>query len=234
MASRRRADELIATGRITVNDQRITAPGTLAVWGKDRILLDGAEIPGPSRRIYLMLNKPFGYISALSDPQGRPVVTDLVQEVGERVYPVGRLDFDTLGLLLLTNDGEWAHRMMHPRHHIPRTYKVSVEGAIEDSALERLRKGLLLEDGFSGKTRVTLLKREPDRSLLRITIHMGRSRIVRRMMDEAGYRVVQLIRIAFGPLVLGDLKVGSYRYLSNPEARNAVQPIHRGMRLRHS
>jgi 23S rRNA pseudouridine2605 synthase len=234
LASRRRADELIAAGRITVNDQRITAPGTLAVWGRDRILLDGGEIPGPSHRIYLMLNKPFGYISALSDPQGRAVVTDLVQDVGERVYPVGRLDFDTLGLLLLTNDGAWAHRMMHPRHHIPRTYKVSVEGSIEDSSLERLRRGLFLEDGFSGKARVTLLKREPERSILRITIHMGRSRIVRRMVDALGYRVVQLIRIAFGPLVLGDLKVGSYRHLSDSEVRNAVRPIHREQRSRRS
>lgn len=233
VTSRRRADDLIAAGRITLNDRRITAPGTVAVWGKDRILLDGKEIPGPSNRTYLMLNKPFGYISALNDPQGRPVVSDLVREVGERVYPVGRLDFDTLGLLLLTNDGTWAHRMMHPRHHVPRTYKVTVEGTIEDAVLEWLRTGVSLEDGFSGTARVTLLRRGPERSILRITIYMGRSRIVRRMMDAVGFPVVQLIRIAFGPLVLGDLKVGSYRYLSDSEIRNAVQAIGRGPRLLH-
>ena len=204
------------------------------MWGEDRILLDDVEIPGPTPRVYLMLNKPFGYISALSDPQGRPVVTDLVRDVGERVYPVGRLDFDTLGLLLLTNDGAWAQRMMHPRHHVPRTYKVTLDGSVEDSDLERLRAGITLEDGFSGPARVTLLKRSPERSILRVTIHMGRSRIVRRMMDAVGHQAVQLIRIAFGPLVLGDLKVGSSRHLSDSEVRNAMRAIGRGQGLRRS
>lgn len=196
--------------------------------------MDGVEIPDPSPRLYLMLNKPFGYISAMNDPQGRPVVTDLVRDVGERVYPVGRLDFDTLGLLLLTNDGAWAQRMMHPRHHVPRTYKVTLEGSIEDSALERLRSGMTLEDGFTGPARITLIKRGVERSILRITVHMGRSRMVRRMVDAAGYRVVQLIRIAFGPLVLGNLKVGSYRHLLDSEVQETVRAIRRKKSSLHS
>ena len=133
-----------------MNGRVIREPGTQAVWGKDSVKVNGHEIPGPSERVYLMLNKPAGYVSSLKDPEGRPVVTDLLTGIKERVYLVGRLDFGTLGLLLLTNDGEWAHRLSHPRFHVPKTYKVTLEGTVSEEALEILRRGVDLEDGFSG------------------------------------------------------------------------------------
>ncbi|MCP4667050.1 MAG: rRNA pseudouridine synthase, partial [Deltaproteobacteria bacterium] len=126
LTSRRKADEWIKSGRVMLNGRLVVEPGVRALWGIDRIQVDGQEIPRPSQRTYVMLNKPFGYICALSDPQGRPLVGDLLKDIPRRVYPVGRLDFDTLGLLLLTDDGEWAHRLTHPSYRVPRTYKVTV------------------------------------------------------------------------------------------------------------
>jgi len=225
VASRRHADEMVAEGRVEINGRPVLEPGTSAVWGEDRILVDGKEIPGPKARIYLMLNKPFGILSALSDPQGRSVVTDLIHGVDERVYPVGRLDFDSLGLLLLTNDGEWAYRMTHPRYHVPRSYKVTLEGELQEGDVERLRRGLILEDGFSGPANVTVLSKRAGRSILRMTIHIGRSRIVRRMIQGVGFPVIQLVRIGFGPLVLGDLKMGSYRHLTQAEVDSTKKSL---------
>jgi 23S rRNA pseudouridine2605 synthase len=215
--SRRKADQLILAGRITLNGQIVSELGTKAFWGKDSIRVDGKEIPGPSERIHLMLNKPFGYICSLNDPQGRPVVTDLVRDVRQRVYPVGRLDFDSLGLLLLTNDGEFSHRLTHPRYHVPRTYKVTVDGAFSEEALKSLRKGVQLDDGFSGTSRATLIKQSGGKSIVRLTVTQGRTRIVRRLMEAVGYRVVHLIRTGFGNLELGNLKPGRYRLLEPDE-----------------
>ncbi len=217
LASRRKADELIKAGRIRLNGRVLKEPGTRAVWGIDSIKVDGEEIPEPFERVYLMLNKPFGYICALSDPAERPIVSDLLKDIRERVYPVGRLDFDTLGLLLLTNDGEWAHRLTHPRYHVPRTYKLTLEENITDKALNRLRRGIRLEDGPTGPCKVTPIQRDEQKSIIRMTITMGRSRILRRMLDQVGYKVIHLIRTGFGGLELGDLKIGDYRHLESHE-----------------
>lgn len=217
IASRRKADDLIKSGRVILNGQILTEPGCRAVWGVDIIQVDGEEIPGPFDRIYLMLNKPFGYLCSLSDPMGRPIVGDLLKDIKQRVYPVGRLDFDTVGLLLLTNDGEWAYRLTHPRYHIPRTYKITIEGKISDEALNQLREGIRLYDGFSGSPKITFLKYTKGKSVIRMTITRGRTRLVRRMLEAIGYRVVHLIRTGFGMLELGDLKIGQYRYLKNHE-----------------
>jgi len=219
LASRRNADEMIRSGRITVNGEPVKTLGVSAVWGVDSIRVDGREIPAPSQRVYLILNKPFGYICALKDPGGRPLVSDLVKDIPQRVYPVGRLDFDTLGLILLTNDGEWAHRLTHPRYHVPRTYKVTVTGRITDLALANLKKGILLEDGPSGPSRTDLIVRNDRQSIIRMTIRRGKSRQVRRMVEATGFRVVHLMRTAFGNLQLGDLKIGSYRHLTAEEVR---------------
>jgi pseudouridine synthase len=219
LASRRKADELIKAGRIRVNGLVIKEPGARALWGVDSIALDGQEIPEPFERVYLMLNKPFGYICALSDPAGRPVASDLLRDVKERVYPVGRLDFDTLGLLLLTNDGEWAHRLTHPRYHVPRTYKITLEGKITDESLNRLRKGIRLKDGPTGPCKATPIQRDEQKSVIRMTITMGRSRMLRRMVDAVGYKVIHLIRTGFGNLELGELKIGNYRHLESHEIR---------------
>ena len=171
----------------------------------------------PPQKVYLMLNKPFGTICSLNDPEGRPLVTDLIKDIPIRVYPVGRLDFDTLGLLLLTNDGEFAHRLTHPRFHVPKTYKVTVQGAISDEALKRLQKGITLNDGPAGRARTELINRNNEKSILRMTITQGKSRQVRRMLEEVGFTVIHLIRIAFGTLQLGDLKIGHHRYIDSEE-----------------
>ena len=164
-----------------------------------------------------MLNKPFGYICSLKDPEGRPLVTDLIKEIPIRIYPVGRLDFDTLGLLLLTNDGEFSHRLTHPRFHVPKTYKATVSGAITDQALKQLQRGITLNDGPAGRARTELINRNNEKSILRMTITQGKSRQVRRMLDAVGFKVIHLIRSGFGTLRLGDLKIGHYRYLAPRE-----------------
>jgi pseudouridine synthase len=217
LASRRKADELIKAGRLRINGLVIREPGTRALWGIDSIKLDGKEIRKPFERLYIMLNKPFGYICALSDPAQRPIVSDLLKDIRERVYPVGRLDFDTLGLLLLTNDGEWAHRLTHPRYHVPRTYKITLEGKITDVTLNRLRRGIRLEDGPTGPCKVTPIWQDEQKSIIRMTVAMGRSRMIRRMLDAVGYRVIHLIRTGFGILELGELKIGNYRHLETHE-----------------
>jgi len=200
-----------------LNGRIVRQPGTQAVWGMDSIRVDGQEIPGPSERIYLMLNKPFGYISSLNDPAGRPIVTDLLKGIGFRLYPVGRLDFDSLGLLLFTNDGEFAHRLTHPRYHVPKTYKVTLKDDILDNDLNILRKGVLLEDGFSGPSKITLLDPGRGRRLIRMTITSGKSRFIRRMVEAVGNRVIHLVRTGFGNLELGDLKISDFRYLETHE-----------------
>jgi 23S rRNA pseudouridine2605 synthase len=199
-------------------------PGAKAVWGTDDIRVDGKPIPGLTQRLYLMLNKPFGYVSSLRDPEGRPVVTELLTGIKERVYPVGRLDFDSLGLLLLTNDGEWAHRLSHPRFHVSKTYKVTVEGDISESTLRRLRSGVYLEDGFSGPAKASLVGRHGDQTDLRITVTTGKKRLVRRMIEAVDCRVVHLIRTGFGVLELGNLKIGRYRFL-NPDEVEAMKKL---------
>jgi pseudouridine synthase len=220
ITSRRKADELIKAGRVMINGRVVTELGGKAVWGADNIRVDGREIPLPDARVYLMLNKPFGFISSLNDPAGRPIVTDLLKDVPQRVYPVGRLDFDSLGLLLLTNDGEWTYRLSHPRFRVPRTYKVTLDGAITQQALEALRKGVQLEDGFSGPAKATRVGERGGRSVVRLTLRVGKSRIVRRMMEAVGYQVIQLVRIGFGVLELGDLKIGRYRKLEPEELQS--------------
>jgi 23S rRNA pseudouridine2605 synthase len=221
LASRRKADEMIAARRVSVNGQILKELGAKADWGKDSIKLDGKEIPTPPEKIYLMLNKPFGYVCTLHDPQGRPIVTDLLKDVSQRVYPVGRLDFDSLGLLLLTNDGDFSFQVTHPRFHLPRTYKVTVQGIVSKKDIDALKSGMELEDGPIRASSASMLKREGEKSLVRLTIAQGRNRVVRRMFEALGYTVIHLVRIGFGNLELGELKVGKYRRL-DPEEITAL------------
>jgi 23S rRNA pseudouridine2605 synthase len=219
ITSRRRADELISLGRVTVNGQVEKRVGSKAIWGVDLINVDGFPIPDPPKKIYLLLNKPFGYVSTLYDPEGRPIIRDLVKEVKERVYPIGRLDFDSSGLLILTNDGELAFRLMHPKFHIPRTYKVIVEGTLTDKSVERLKRGVILGDGPTHPAHVRIIEIQQDRSVVRITISEGRSREIRRMCEAVGHTTLKLTRIGYGRLTLGDLKVGKYRHLKDFEVK---------------
>ncbi len=217
LVSRRKADELITQGRVRVNGKVVTELGTRALWGRESITVDGKEIPWSQKKLYLMLNKPFGYISSLRDPLGRPTVRELLSDIEERIYPVGRLDVDSLGLLLLTNDGLWASRLTHPGYGLRRTYKAIVKGSISEEALSLLEGGVELEDGPSGPAKISVLKKGGKSTTLRITISQGRNRQVRRMLAAVGYEVVHLLRIGFGPLALGDLKMGKYRHLSREE-----------------
>jgi 23S rRNA pseudouridine2605 synthase len=225
ITSRRKADDLIQAGRVSCNNEIVRELGTRAVWGMDSIKVDGKEIPKPTERIYLMLNKPFGYLCALDDSTDRPLATDLLKNIPQRVYSVGRLDFDTLGLLLFTNDGDFAHRLTHPKYRIARTYKVTVQGTITEPIIKKLCNGVDLEDGSSGNAKVTLLRHMEGKSLLRLTIAHGRNRLVRRMMEAVGYKVVHLVRIGFGILELGDLKIGQYRFLEASEVMDLKKMV---------
>lgn len=231
VASRRHAEQLILEGKVQVNGQKVTELGT-KVRPTDIVTVDGRKLQRsqkPSYEYYL-LNKPTGYITSVTDPQGRRTVMDLMKGVKQRIYPVGRLDYDTSGLLVLTNDGDLAHRLMHPRFGVDKTYRVEVKGTIPHHALERLRNGVELEDGKTAPARVRILPRTNQGSLqpVEITIHEGRNRQVRRMFDAVGFPVVTLERIQFGPLRLDDnLKVGTYRSLTAKE----VQELRKAVKL---
>ncbi len=217
IASRRKADNLISSGAVMVNGRVERKLGSKAVWGKDHITVEGRPVPDPPKKIYLMLNKPFGYVSTLHDPEGRPIILDLIPDASERVYPVGRLDFDSQGLMILTNDGELAYRLMHPRYRVPRTYKAKVVGTVSDDSVSTLKKGVDLRDGRTNPARVRILKRERERSVLRVIITEGRYREIRRMFAAVGHDTISLARTGYGPLALGRLKVGKYRLLSGAE-----------------
>jgi len=210
---------------VRVNGITILEPGAQAVWGKDRIEVDGREVRPPAEGLYIVLNKPFGYMSTLKDPEGRPVLTDLLKEVGHRVFPVGRLDFDTMGLLLLTNDGDLTYRLTHPRYGVPRTYKVTVEGAVSEQTLSQLTTGIVLDDGSRVDAKVTVIGSPRGRTLLRATIRQGKTRQVRRMLEAVGHPVAHLIRIGFGVIQLGDLKVGHHRTLTPQELQDLKESV---------
>jgi pseudouridine synthase len=216
IASRRKADELIKAGRVRVNGE----PGQLNTFVRadDRVEIDGRRV-AKQRLAHLLLYKPAGVVTTARDPQGRPVVVDLVPRE-PRVVPVGRHDADTTGALLLTNDGELAHRLAHPRYGVEKTYVVDVEGRPDDAALDRLRRGVELDDGITAPARVRRL----GRSQIELTIHEGRNRQVKRMLDAVGHPVQRLHRSAYAGLTLGGLEPGAWRELEPPE----VERLRRG------
>jgi 23S rRNA pseudouridine2605 synthase len=219
VASRRAAEKLIAEGRVTVNGETVREMGTKADPARDDIRVDGRRITSAERLRYILLNKPAGYVTTRSDPQRRRTVIDLLHGVNEYVYPVGRLDYDTQGLLLLTNDGELTARLTHPRHEVERTYEAHVAGVPDDEALDRLRSGLPLDGHRTLPAAVVLLnkaRRDRDGVLL-ITIREGRNRQVRRMLEAVGHPVQALRRVRFGPLGVRGLKPGEWRELSPDE-----------------
>lgn len=217
VASRRKAELMLLAGRIKVNGAVVTELGTKADPEKDRIEVDGRPLAHIGERVYVALHKPAGYVTTASDPQGRPTVLDLVSGVKERVYPVGRLDFHTSGLLLLTNDGDFAHTMMHPRHEMPKHYLCHVSGSPGPQALRTLATGVMLEDGLTAPARVRLAGKVGDDALLEVVIHEGRNRQVRRMLEAVGHEVRNLIRTRIGHLALGGLTTGQWRYLKEDE-----------------
>ena len=217
IASRRRAEELIRGGLVAVNGQ-IASLGDSADPDTDEITLAGKPIPAARGYIYLMLNKPRGYVTTLSDEKGRPTAASLVADCGQRVYPIGRLDMDSEGLLLFTNDGSFANRAMHPSHEIQKTYQVWVSGFSQEG-FQRLQEPVVL-DGYRIKPpKLKLLSYQNDRAVLEITIHEGRNRQIRRMCQMAGMQVTRLKRIREGYLDLGSLPLGKWRYLTEEEQK---------------
>lgn len=217
VCSRRRAEELILAGKVTCNGA-VAQLGDGADPETDEILVDGRPLPSPEKNVYIMLHKPKGYVTTLSDEKGRPNAARLVADCGVRVYPVGRLDMDSEGLLIFTNDGEFANKLMHPKHEVNKTYHVTVRLFSADG-LERLKKPIMLDGYTIRKPEVTLLRNweESGKAKLSVTIHEGRNRQVRRMCDAAGMSVTRLVRVSEGNLKLGDLPAGKWRYLTDRE-----------------
>ncbi len=215
VASRRRAEELISAGRVTVNGVPAALGGT-ADPAVDEILVEGKPLPAPREFVYILLNKPRGYVTTLSDEKGRPNAAQLVADCGARVYPVGRLDMDSEGLLLFTNDGEFANALMHPSHEVKKTYEVWAVGYVPGAEV-RLSRPITLDGYTIRRPEVKLLKAEGQKARFRVTIHEGRNRQVRRMCQAAGMTVTKLRRVQEGKLKLGDLPLGKWRYLTEAE-----------------
>jgi 23S rRNA pseudouridine2605 synthase len=220
VASRRAAEEIVRAGRVTVDGEVVADPAR-DVDDTRAVTVDGRRVSGAEERVVWLVHKPAGVVSTAKDTHGRRTVVDLVDAGGARLYPVGRLDADSSGLILLTNDGELANALTHPRYEVPKTYRVRIARTpVSDRAVRRLREGVQLEDGITAPARVR--RAGPD--VLEVTIHEGRNRQVRRMLDAVGHPVLSLERIAFGPLRLGDLPPGAARKLSGGELDRLRRP----------
>lgn len=218
VAARRKCEEMIAAGRVSVNGRIVDQMGAQVEEG-DAVLLDGAPIRPQERKRYILYCKPVGEVTTVSDDRGRETVMDRFRDLGERVYPVGRLDYDTEGLLLLTNDGELAQKLTHPSCEVDKVYLARVAGNPSNEALERLRRGVVMA-GDPRRTypaRVRVTRDEAFASEVLVTIHEGRNRQVRRMFEAVGHRVLALRRVRFGPLTLGDMRPGQWRELTGEE-----------------
>lgn len=233
LASRRQAETWISAGRVTVNGQTAEL-GESADPQADIILVDGKALTIQGTLYYVLLNKPSGYVTSRQDPQGRACVIDLVKDLPVRLNPVGRLDLTTEGLLLLTNDGDLAYRLTHPRHEIDKTYLVRVRGELDPVSRRKLEMGVLLDDGMTAPARIDHLRRSGSHSWFEITIHEGRNRQVRRMCETLGYPVSRLKRIRLGFLELGRLKSGEYRLLTDDEILRLRQECHKPVQPRRS
>jgi 23S rRNA pseudouridine2605 synthase len=221
VASRRRCEELMLAGLVEVDGEVVTRLGTKVDPRTALIRVEGKRLPPASPHVYLVLNKPRGVVSTMSDPEGRTTLQELVAGRPERLFHVGRLDTDTSGLILLTNDGDFAHRMAHPSYEVDKTYVAEVEGEISRATLIRLREGVTLEDGPVTVSKAKLVSHgrggAQGRSIVELVIHEGRNRIVRRLLDHVGHPVRRLSRTRFGPVRLGNLAIGELRPLTGEE-----------------
>ncbi|MBK9305640.1 MAG: rRNA pseudouridine synthase [Nitrospira sp.] len=224
LSSRRKAETLIATGRVTVNGKVVTELGTKVDPDRDHVKVDGKHLNSAQPYVYLMLNKPKNVMSTLDDPGGRDTVKDFLHGVSVRVFPVGRLDFDSEGLMLLTNNGELAQALLHPRYQVSKTYLIKVKGVLTESEIGQLQHGVKLEDGMTSPAVVKKIKRAEANSWLEITIREGRKHQVKRMLESVGHMVIKLMRVRMGPLVLGHLEPGEFRFLTDREA-NALREL---------
>lgn len=227
LASRRKAEQLIAEGRVTVNGQVVREQGVRVDPAKDHVKVDGRHLRAVEPYVYIMLNKPKGVVSSLHDPEGRPTIKVLLRGVRLRVFPVGRLDFDTEGLLLLTNNGEMAQALLHPRHHVAKVYLVKVKGVLSDEEIEQLERGVKLDDGMTAPATIKKIRKAEENSWVEMTIYEGRKHQVKRMFEAVGHPVLKLKRIKFGPLTLLNVEPGEFRYLTDREANNLRNTVKR-------
>lgn len=217
IASRRRCEQYIMEGRVKVNGDTVRTLGAKVDPFVDQVEVDGKPVDFSKHHVYIAINKPPGYLTTVKDPFNRPIVLDLLDLPRAGLFPVGRLDKDSEGILLLTNDGDLAYRLTHPRFSVQKTYLVEVRGYPEESIFKCLQRGIILEDGLTAPAQVRLIKRGKDRSIIEIAIREGRKRQVRRMFEKVGHPVKSLKRISIGPLELGDLTSGHHRMLSPSE-----------------
>ncbi|HBA86906.1 MAG TPA: pseudouridine synthase [Geobacter sp.] len=217
IASRRESESIILDGRVAVNGTVVTELGTKADPDTDTITVDGKPVAIEEKRVYILLYKPVGYMTTMKDPEGRPIVSDLLKEVKERVYPIGRLDYNTEGLLLLTNDGALANTLMHPSHEVDKGYLVRVSGQVSAVQIKKLSDGVKLEDGMTAPAKVAPFSESENNTWISITIHEGRYRQVRRMCEAVGLSVVRLKRARYDFLEIGEMKPGEFRFLSAEE-----------------
>ena len=217
VASRRGGEDLIRGGAVTVNGELVTKLGTRIDPERDHVKVHGRLVRGAERKVHLVLNKPRGVVSTAADPEGRPTVIDLVRVKGARLYPVGRLDLQSEGLMLLTNDGELAQRLLHPRFEVPRTYQAKIRGHLDEKARKRLKAGIVLEGRRTRPLEARTIRRLENASWVEVTVHEGRQHLVRDALDAVGHPVVKLKRVAFGPLRLGRLPAGKSRPLREEE-----------------
>ena len=215
--SRRTAEAMIAEGRVTLNGEAVTQMGVKADPERDAIRLDGKLIAAEQTPVYLLLYKPTGYVTTLSDPQNRPVVSDLVKSEGERLFPVGRLDYDSEGLLLMTNDGAFAQKVQHPRFGVPKRYRVRIAGNLTNDEMQRLKKGIRFEGGFFQPLDFHIEKRNEKSLWVSLTISEGKNRMIRKGFDALRHDVERLVRVGIGDIGLGGLKKGMYRHLTKQE-----------------
>ncbi|MDH3359320.1 MAG: rRNA pseudouridine synthase [Desulfobulbaceae bacterium] len=216
-SSRRGAEELIRQGKVAIDGKVVTEMGLQVDPALHRIECNGSLVTQEEKKVYILLNKPTGYLSTLSDPQGRPIVTDLIDGVPARVFPVGRLDFDTEGALILSNDGEFSQQVLHPSFEINKTYVAVVSGNPDRKKIAALENGIELEGRRTWPARIKVISASSRQSTLKIVIHEGRKRQVRKMFAAVGHRVLALERVAYGGLELGDLPRGRYRFLSRKD-----------------
>ncbi len=217
IASRRKAEELIKNGKIKVNDRIITEMGVKIDPQRDIIKYNNKRLSIENEKKYIILNKPEGYITTVSDQFGRPTVMDLIKDIKERVYPVGRLDYNTSGLLLLTNDGNLTHKITHPKSQIKKTYIAKIKGIISNSKMNRFKNGIDIGGYITAPAQIKLINKKNGCSIVKIIIHEGKNRQIRRMMDKIGHPVLELKRVAIGKITLDNLPKGQWRYLTESE-----------------
>ena len=227
VASRRKSEQMITLGEVTVNGKVITKLGTKVDPGKDAVKVNGKLLHGEKKGL-LLFHKPKHVVSTMQDPEGRPAIADYLGERYESYYPVGRLDFESSGLMIITNDGEFANRLLHPRFGFDRVYQVKVRGLVTVETIKKFEHGIRLDDGLA-KAKVKIIESGPNSTWLRVVIGEGRNRLVRRMMDQVGHAVVKLIRVAHGPFELGKLAEGQLKVVKYADYMQAREIVFAGM-----